>query len=265
MAESEVLTFRGELRIAAYAIAKQSKPRINQKKWQIIAIEVTRSDFVVDKKNCETVIIDVAVPADFSVIDKEIWEKIPNFCHRNLPLAAVPVSGMFLNQLQTVAWKRKSPGRENRLVVSFLTQITILATMWRFWLRLKVTESVAHLLLFCVSAGTKLLQNGSPKKRVRFLLWAEVHNLRSRYENNNCNYCKSSRCYLCWLQNRGDCPWPLTILIAAYLIANQQEIFKSLGAIWLAVVSRKLYILNLYTVSWLAKAKWERSSLMIAD
>ena len=36
-----------------------------------ITIEVTRSDFVVDKKNCETVIIDVAVPADFSVIDKE--------------------------------------------------------------------------------------------------------------------------------------------------------------------------------------------------
>ena len=66
-----MLTFRGELRIAAYAIAKQSKPRINQKKLQIITVEVTRCDFLVDKKNCETFIIDVAVPADFSAIDKE--------------------------------------------------------------------------------------------------------------------------------------------------------------------------------------------------
>ena len=62
------------MRIAAYALAKQSKPRINQK-GQIIIIEVTKSDFVVDKKNCETVMIDVAVSPDFSAIDKEREKK----------------------------------------------------------------------------------------------------------------------------------------------------------------------------------------------
>ena len=34
-------------------------------------IEVRRPGIVVDQRNCETVIIDVAVPADFSVIDRE--------------------------------------------------------------------------------------------------------------------------------------------------------------------------------------------------
>ena len=57
-------------------------------------MEVTRSDFVVDQKNCETVIIDVVVPADISAIDKE---REKNSCHRNLLLAAVPVSGVLLN------------------------------------------------------------------------------------------------------------------------------------------------------------------------
>ena len=85
-----------------------------------------------------------------------------------------------------------------RHVVSSLTQITFTSTMWRFWLRLKVAESSVHLLLFCVSAGTKSLLNGSPKK-VRFLLWTEVHNRRSRYVTNNCNHCKDGRCYLCWM------------------------------------------------------------------
>ena len=36
---------------------------------------------------------------------------------------------------------------------------------------------------------------------------------------------------LCWLQNHGHCPWSLTIPVAAYLVANQHEVFKSLGAI----------------------------------
>ena len=45
-------------------------------------IEVWRPGIVVDQKNCETVIIDVPAPADFSVTDKE-REKIPISCHRN--------------------------------------------------------------------------------------------------------------------------------------------------------------------------------------
>ena len=84
------------IRIAAYAIAKQVNLELNKKCQIIIIIEVTKSDFVVDKKNYETVMIDVAVPADFSAIDKE-REKIQSSCHRNLQLAAVPVSGVLLN------------------------------------------------------------------------------------------------------------------------------------------------------------------------
>lgn len=65
-------------------------------------IEVRRPGIVVDQKNCEAVIIDVAVPADFSVTDKE-REKIPISCHRNTSFATVPVPDGFPNQLQTVA------------------------------------------------------------------------------------------------------------------------------------------------------------------
>ena len=69
-------------------------------------IEVRKPGIVVDQKNFETVIIDVAVLADFSVFDKE-REKIPNSFQRNMPFGAVSAPVVFLNQLQTVAWKRK--------------------------------------------------------------------------------------------------------------------------------------------------------------
>ena len=41
-------------------------------------IQVRGSDFVVDKKNCGTVIFDMAVSGDFSVVDEE-KENILNY------------------------------------------------------------------------------------------------------------------------------------------------------------------------------------------
>ena len=131
---------------------------------------------------------------------------------------------------------------ENRLVVSSLTQITIVGIL----IAVKSDRVCSTPFAVLCFSWDEITPKWITKEKGKVLLWAEVHNLRCRYVNNDCNYCKGSRCCLCWLQNHGHCPWSLTIPVAAYLVANQQEIVQSLGAIWLVIVSRKLYSKFIY-------------------
>ena len=167
---------------------------------------------------------------------------------------------MFLNQPQIVAWKRKWPP----IGLKFFSRISLWSLLWP---KLHCHNDVEILIavksdrvcstpfaVLCFS-WNEITPKWITKEKGKVLLWAEVHNLRCRYVNNDCNYCKGSRYCLCWLQNRDHCPWPLTIPVAAYLVANQQVRRNLVGYCFE----------DLYTVNWLAKAKWETSSLMIAD